>query len=667
MTDSEQPTATGAPKGPGAADVPVPAPAPAAGAPLDPLIGRFVDDRYRIERRLARGGMATVYVAQDTRLERPVALKVMHPHLAESSDFVARFRREARSAARIVHPGVVSVHDQGVVDGQGFLVMELVDGTNLRALLQSEGAFTLARALRCTHDILDALRAAHRMGVVHRDIKPENVLVPHDGPMKVTDFGLARAASEVSMSTTGTMMGTVAYMAPEIAQSTITDPRSDLYAVGIMLYEMLTGEVPWNGASPIQMAYAHVHEDVPAPSARLDWLPTEVDELVAALTARPLDQRPADAGEALDLVARVRASLPPELAERRAEVAPHTGTEDATTAVMGTPGVTVTLPAPTQVVGPVAPVVHTSGDIATAPTATRPRRWVRVLAALVVLVIAAGSAGWWWWNEYGPGSYLDMPVTDGRSLTDVRHDLETMGLQVMVEESFHDTVPEGNVISTDPPSEGSVHKDATVHVLVSKGIEMKEVPDIGGKTQQEAATTLSDAGLTLGEVTQDWSEEVPADAVMSQSVPPGTQVPHDSPVDIVISKGRQPIAVPDVVGMTKDEATAAISALGLKPEATEAHSDTVEAGKVIDQKTQPETTLHKGDAVAFTVSLGPEMVEVPKIVGMNKDQAVAALQEAGFQVKVQTVLGGIFGTARYTDPDAGTRVRKGSTITLYVV
>lgn len=239
----------------------------------DPLIGRLIDQRYRVTRRLARGGMATVYVAQDERLERPVALKVMHPYLAESDAFVERFHREARAAARIVHPGVVSVFDQGVVSGQGFLVMELIDGTNLRALLNAQGAFTIPQALRYTTDILEALRAAHRMGVIHRDIKPENILVPTDGPAKVADFGLARAVSKGSTSATGNMLGTAAYIAPEIAQTAKADARSDLYSVGIMLYEMLTGAVPWADESPLQIVHHHVSDDVPSPSPAFRGFP----------------------------------------------------------------------------------------------------------------------------------------------------------------------------------------------------------------------------------------------------------------------------------------------------------------------------------------------------------------------------------------------------------
>ena len=328
--------------------------------PADPLIGLLVDDRYRIQARLARGGMATVYVAHDERLDRPVALKVMHPHLAESADFVARFRREARASARIVSPGVVSVFDQGVIHGQGFLVMELIDGTNLRALLQAQGAFTVSQSLQYTQDILEALRAAHRVGVIHRDIKPENVLVPSEGPVRVTDFGLARAASEVSMSTTGSMLGTVAYMAPEIATSGVCDARTDIYAVGIMLYEMLTGEVPWQGETAMQMAYHHVNDSVPLPSEFEPWIPRELDDLVAALAAKDPEDRPLDAQEALDLLLRARASIPAEIAGKRAEI--EAGEEDGEhkTAALGLVELTAPLPAQ-KLPATSQAIVHVSG------------------------------------------------------------------------------------------------------------------------------------------------------------------------------------------------------------------------------------------------------------------------------------------------------------------
>ena len=450
----------------------------------DPLIGLLVDERYRVTRRLARGGMATVYIAQDERLERPVALKVMHPHLADSQDFVARFRREARSAARIVHPGVVSVFDQGVITGQGFLVMELIDGTNLRQLLRAQGAFTIPQALRYTTDTLEALRAAHRVGVIHRDIKPENILVPTDGPAKVTDFGLARAASEVSMSSTGNMLGTVAYIAPEIATTAEADARSDIYSVGIMLYEMLTGAVPWAGESPLQIATHHVADDVPSPSASQPWIPREIDDLVAALTARDPASRPADASEAIDLVTRAAAAIPAELASRRAEVAPADRSGASETTALNTEVMsaqfTRPLPTPSTVT-----TVHTSAPIPTpeeAGTTTTYKRAALWVSLVVLLLAVAGIGGTWWWTEYGPGSYLTMPATDGRPLADVEADLGAMGLAFSVEEEFSDDVATGSVTHSDPEGGTPVHKRADVQLYVSKGVDMKTVPDVSGKT-----------------------------------------------------------------------------------------------------------------------------------------------------------------------------------------
>jgi len=366
--------------------------------PADPLIGLLVDDRYRIQARLARGGMATVYVAHDERLDRPVALKVMHPHLAESADFVARFRREARAAARIVSPGVVSVFDQGVIHGQGFLVMELIDGTNLRALLQAQGAFTVSQSLQYTQDILEALRAAHRVGVIHRDIKPENVLVPSEGPVRVTDFGLARAASEVSMSTTGSMLGTVAYMAPEIATSGVCDARTDIYAVGIMLYEMLTGAVPWQGETAMQMAYHHVNDSIPLPSEFEPWIPRELDDLVAALAAKDPEDRPLDAQEALDLLLRARASIPAEIAGKRAEIEAAEEDDEHKTAALGLVELTAPLPAQ-KLPATSQAIVHVSGGVTqVTPRKTRRTRFGKLVALIVSLLIVGVVGGLWWWG-----------------------------------------------------------------------------------------------------------------------------------------------------------------------------------------------------------------------------------------------------------------------------
>lgn len=637
----------------------------------DPLIGLLVDERYRVTRRLARGGMATVYVAQDERLDRPVALKVMHPHLADSDAFVERFRREARSAARIVHPGVVSVFDQGVVTGQGFLVMELIDGTNLRQLLRAQGAFTIPQALRYTTDTLEALRAAHRVGVIHRDIKPENILVPSDGPAKVTDFGLARAASEVSMSSTGNMLGTVAYIAPEIATTAEADARSDIYSVGIMLYEMLTGAVPWAGESPLQIASHHVSDDVPSPSAAQPWIPREIDDLVAALTAREPANRPADASDAIDLVARVAAAIPSNLANRRAEIAPGERHSASETSALNTEIMSAqfTRPLPAPASSSVA-LVHTSGATQAAQAASPPKKSARAaawIALVVLLLVVAGLGGRWWWTEYGPGSYLTMPETTGRTLTDVQADLDALGLRTQVEEEFSDDIDTGSVTRSDPEGGSSVHKRAEVQLYVSKGVDMKTVPEVTGKSQDEAQRSLTDAGLAVGAVTDAYSEDVPQGQVISQSVAAGTSLAHDSAVDIVLSKGREPLTVPTLSGLSASAAKSAIEDLGLVAAPTEAYSDTVAEGQVISQQTREGSTLHRGDSVAYTVSKGPEKVAIPDVVGLQREEARSLLEGAGFTVKEEAILGGFFGTVRSSDPAAGTMTKKGSTVTITIV
>ena len=637
----------------------------------DPLIGLLVDERYRVTRRLARGGMATVYVAQDERLDRPVALKVMHPHLADSDAFVERFRREARSAARIVHPGVVSVFDQGIVTGQGFLVMELIDGTNLRQLLRAQGAFTIPQALRYTADTLEALRAAHRVGVIHRDIKPENILVPTDGPAKVTDFGLARAASEVSMSSTGNMLGTVAYIAPEIATTAEADARSDIYSVGIMLYEMLTGAVPWAGESPLQIASHHVSDNVPSPSAAQPWIPREIDDLVAALTAREPANRPADASDAIDLVARAAAAIPSDLANRRADVAPEERHRALETGALNTEIMPAqfTRPLPAPASSSVA-LVHTSGATQVAAAASPPKKSARAAAwivLVVLLLVVAGVGGHWWWTEYGPGSYLTMPETTGRTLTDVQADLDALGLHTQVEEEFSDDVDTGSVTRSDPEGGSSVHKRAEVQLYVSKGVDMKTVPELTGKSQDEAQRSLTEVGLTVGAITDAYSEDVPQGQVISQSVAAGTSLAHDSAVDIVLSKGRQPLTVPTLSGLSASAAKSAIEDLGLVAAPTDAYSDTVAEGQVISQQTREGSTLHRGDSVAYTVSKGPEKVAIPDVVGLQREEARSRLESAGFTVKEEAVLGGFFGTVRSSDPAAGTMTKKGSTVTITIV
>lgn len=473
------------------------------------------------------------------------------------------------------------------------------------------------------------------------------------------------------MSSTGNMLGTVAYIAPEIATTAEADARSDIYSVGIMLYEMLTGSVPWAGESPLQIATHHVSDDVPSPSEAHPWIPREIDDLVAALTARDPASRPADASDAIDLVARAAATIPSELASRRAEIAPSDRADSSQISALNTEVISAQFTRPLPLPAPsTLATVHTSSPLpeASENTSTNTYKRAALWVSLVVLLLAAaGIGGSWWWTEYGPGSYLTMPATDGRPLAEVQAELNAMGLASTVEEEFSDDVASGSITRSDPEGGEPVHKRAEVQLYVSKGVDMKNVPDVAGKSQDDAKKALTEAGLALGAITDAYSEDVPQGQVISQSVASGTSVPHDTAVDVVLSKGREPLTVPSLGGMTADAAKTAIEALGLVATPTEAFSDTVAEGQIISQQTNEGTILHRGDTVAYTVSKGPEKVAVPDVVGRQRQEARTILENAGFTVQEEAILGGFFGTVRQTDPAGGTMLKKGSVVTITIV
>ncbi|MHA6562370.1 Stk1 family PASTA domain-containing Ser/Thr kinase [Actinomyces urogenitalis] len=631
----------------------------------DPFIGRLVDSRYEIVDRVARGGMATVYLARDRRLDRRVALKVMHAHLADSPDFVARFRREARAAARLSNPGVVAVYDQGTVDGLAYLVMELVEGSNLRVLLAS-GPVSVKEALELTVQVLHPLGAAHRAGLIHRDVKPENVLLPADGSVaKVADFGLARAITEATQTTTGNILGTVAYLAPELITKGVATPRADVFSVGVILYELLTGVQPFTADSPIQVAYRTVHEDVPAPSLLVPGLAPGVDELAAAMTRRESSSRLADADAALAAVREVLDSLSEEeLAVRRGE--DGTDHSDAGTRTVSLPIGSIGGDA-TRALAREAAVTQ-SQETAPVAGARRTRRRA-VLGAGVLVLLAGGVTGAWYFG-IGPGRRVTVPDIAGLSEEQARDTLVGAELEWgSPGRDYSDTVPAGSVISATPAPGSSVRVGTAITAVISRGVEQKKVPDVVGKPQAEAEKAVEEAGLSVGAVTEDFSDDVAAGAIISSSPASGEMVNHSSAVAMVVSKGRRPATVPDVTGKSLEEATAAIQEAGLTLSgSTEAFSDDVAAGLIISSDPAAEAEGYfYGDSVSVVVSKGPEMVTVPEVVSKSEADAKAALEAAGLVVSVNRILGGFFGTARSTDPAAGTSVRKGSTVTLYVV
>lgn len=631
----------------------------------DPLIGRVVDDRYRITGLLAHGGMATVYVALDLRLDRPVALKVIHAHLANSGRFTARFRREARSAAKISHPGVVPIFDQGEIDGRAYLVMELVRGQSLRAVL-AEGPLQVGRALDYLEQILAAVSSAHSAGVIHRDLKPENVLIDSVGPLKVADFGLARISTEESLTSPDSLMGTAAYLAPEAALPGGVDERADFYSAGLMLFEMLTGRLPWLDGSPTQIAFAHVHEDVMAPSALVPWLPPKIDELIHNLCARDPGNRPGTAEEALSMVRGVHSTLRRSVLERRAErEAPRRDAETASTEVLSNALSTDAAVFPTM---PIAPqVVYTSGTGAE-HTPTKARRFtaITLLTVVLVLIVAGLSAGTWWWMQYGPGSYVTVPEFAGTSQQRAEESLDMLTLTYIIEEEYSDDVPQGRVIGSDPTTGSQVHKSETITLIVSRGVEMISVPDVLGQEADEAQSNIERARLRLGKTTEVWSAEVPAGQIVATSPIPGQKVAHESNVDIEVSKGPEPIDVPDVMGLTSDEAISRITSAGLVPKTSTEFSQQVPAGYVISQSPlADEGPLSAGDEVTLVVSGGVETATVPEVIGMDEEQATQVLYDHGFEVTVNRRFG-FFAVVVEQEPASGSLAEAGSLVTITV-
>ncbi len=630
--------------------------------------------------------MGSVYAAVDLRLDRDVALKVMREDLARDPSFVERFRKEARSAARLSHPHVVAVHDQGDDDGLVFLTMELVEGRTLRAWIREAGALTPREALGAIADVLKALSVAHRAGIVHRDIKPENVLISTDGVVKVADFGLARAVtSTTATALSGTVMGTVAYLAPEQVERGIADARSDVYAAGLMLHEMLTGRPAIEGSSPIHIAYQHVHGHLPSPSDQVPALPSALDDLVAAATQRDPDDRPADASAWLPQVLACLGALTPAQLDARPARAGVTPAEadpgSAPGGVQADRGRADTNPPAindTRAVARSTQVLSVRGagkgtdrdtgegtDSDPEPAADakpRRRRWPYVVAPIVAVLLLIG-----WYAGLGPGSIRPVPPVVGDDQTVAVGDIRQAGLRSAVTEEFSETVPAGRVIGAQPGEGSEATRWSTVTLAVSKGPERYDVPNLTGLSEADANEALKQVKLVRGITGRNYSETVPADRVTASSPKAGTRVKPGTVINVTLSRGRQPIPLVSWVGKPATDASAALRKFDVKVQITsEEFHPTIPKGSIVSQQPAPRT-LHRGDSVTFVVSKGPDLVAVPNVRGKGESEAEAALVAAGFAVKVERIAGGLFGTAHSTNPGAGKKAPRGSTITLRIV
>lgn len=670
--------------------------------------GRLLDGRYRLLTHLADGGMASVWLALDERLEREVALKILRPGLAADPEFVERFRQEARSAARLSHPGLVAMFDQGRDGDDLFLVMEFVPGRTLRQLVTDEAPVGPGPALDIIDRVLDALAAAHRAGMVHRDVKPENVIVRHDGSLKVADFGLTRAvAAATTGGQPGVLLGTVSYLSPEQVEHGNADARSDVYACGLILYELLTGRKAFDGETAIHVAYQHVHGSVPAPSTAVPDLPEALDRLVALATARDPSQRPDNAADLLVEVRRTRSvlGLPALLAPIAtttarldvSQVAAAGAASDASASpaghASGGPGprgaaaATTALPTdrpgaggdPATGAAPNAatpldrtaalPIVREDPAPQPAPPteASGPRRRRRRGLVLILLLLLAVGGGAGWWFLLGPGATTVVPKVGALHLTDAQAALAANHLVGSVTEVFDETIPKGQVISATPPAGATVHRGTTVALTVSKGQERYAAPPLVKTAAADAKAALAAVNLALGTSTPAYDETIPEGSIIAQDPPAGTALKRGASVSIVVSKGRAPIPVADWRGKPMAEAVAALTKAGLKvTQGTPANSDTVAKGNVLDQS-PVKGTLFKNDTITLVESKGPVLVQVPDVVSMQRNKAVKTLQALGFRVNVENLFGGFFGTVRFQDPPGGSMAPKGSTVTIQVV
>ncbi|GCB50134.1 Stk1 family PASTA domain-containing Ser/Thr kinase [Streptomyces sp. NL15-2K] len=643
----------------------------------DPLVGQVLDGRYRVDARIAVGGMATVYRALDTRLDRVLALKVMHPALAADGTFVERFIREAKSVARLAHPNVVQVFDQGTDGSYVYLAMEYVAGCTLRDVLRERGALQPRAALDILEPVLAALGAAHRAGFVHRDMKPENVLIGDDGRVKVADFGLVRSVDTVT-STTGNVLGTVSYLAPEqIEQQGTVDPRVDVYACGVVFYEMLTGEKPHDSDSAAVVLYKHLHEDVPPPSAIVPGLPYELDELVASATARTPAIRPHDAVALLAQARDARAALSADQLDAvppQAISAGHDNADDRTSVIPRSLTVPRLLPVNEDEDQAESGVHHTSRLESAPPLSPRradradrfrSRRRLVTIVAAVLLALGLG-AGVWYINS---GQFTQVPPLLAKTEAQARERLQKSGLEVgKVKHAYSDTVKRGTVISTDPTPGTRIRDNDPVTLTISDGPETVKVPDLEGYRLDKARAVLKQSGLEPGMVTRAFSEDVPKGFVISSDPAVGIERRAGSAIALTVSKGR-PVDIPDVTGEDLADARAELAEAGLKVKvsAEEVTSSEFDKGQVARQTPGSGRQVAAGDTVTLTLSKGPKMIEVPDVVGDRVDEAKEKLEGAGFQVDEDRGLLGLFGdTVKSQSVEGGETAPEGSKIKITI-
>jgi serine/threonine-protein kinase len=625
------------------------------------LSGEVIDGRYQLTRIVASGGMATIYAALDLRLDRQVAVKVMHPHLAQDEQFVSRFIREAKAAASLSHPNIVSVLDQGWNQGGVpcvFIVMELVEGATLRDYLHEQGSLSVERAIQIISPVASALAAAHKLGIVHRDIKPENILVSKEGRIKIADFGLARGALLGSTMTaeSSVILGSVSYLSPEQVQRGVADARSDVYSLGIVLFEVLTGQKPYQGEDPVQIAIRHVNDRVPAPSTLNPAITADVDELVLRATNIDPDKRPRDAGEFLEQLRVLSEKLDPRKRQLSLELdLPPLPIKEAVRDRVKREKISKTAKKEDT------PVKKEKTVPTKKKVSSRVQRNRRI-AALLAVVLGITT----WYVFIGPGSRVVVPSLAGMTTKEAKAELEDLGLNLdIAEEEFSEDIPEGKVISSNPAGGGRVSPAGTVEVTISRGKERYAVPNLQGLKLDVAEGLIKENKLVVGKVIEEFSNEIPKGFIMRSAPAAGERIKRDSQIEIIVSKGIEQIGVADYKAKSGEQALNELTEAGFEVEIKYVFSEDLPIGAVISQ-TPGAGDMDKGSKVTLLVSKGSEYVFIPNIFSIAEAKAVAALKDLDLKVVVKKVGNKKVKVVTNVTPKVGAKVKRGSTVTITV-
>jgi len=632
------------------------------------LIGEIIDGRYQLTRVVGSGGMATIYAAIDLRLDRQVAVKVMHSHLAQDEQFVSRFIREAKAAASLSHPNIVAVLDQGWNQGGApcvFIVMELIEGATLRDYIIEQGALSAERALSIITPVASALAAAHKLGIVHRDIKPENILVSKEGRIKIADFGLARGAllGNTMTAESSVILGSVSYLSPEQVQRGVADARSDIYSLGIVLFEILTGQKPYQGEDPVQVAIKHVNERVPAPSTIKPGLTIEMDQLVLSTTDIDPDKRPRDAVILLEKLRELSEKLDPRKRQLSLELdlpplaIKEPGKKDGAKRLRRDKDREVEIPKNQEA----TVKKEKSSSIGKKALSKRIKR-NRQIAALIAISLGIGI----WYVIVGPGSKVIVPSLAGLTVREATSELADLGLDLKVErEEFNEDIPEDRVINSSPAGGGRISPDGTVEVTISKGKERYIVPTLQGLKIEIAEGLITDNNLVVGEVIEEFSSEFPKGFIMRSSPVAGERIKRDSQVTLYISKGIEQVGISSYQGKSGEQALNELTEAGFDVETKYVFSEDLPIGAVVSQLPRGGD-IDKGSVITLTVSKGSEFVFIPNLFSLTQAKAVDTLKDLDLKVIIKKVGNKKIKVVTNISPKVGDKVKRGSTVTITV-